>query len=161
TKASSTDQQNAKTYADGIVRAQAVNDYYTIHGITNPGPTDVTNANNYAAGIVLTPAVTPDPVESALQDYLDVNPGQDAMWFARGAAASRDPSTTLPIFVPSTAKRNIMSGVQHTFTPGNRGIRVTAKLTESDSAFSSQGLGREPPVSNVAQGVGSAGSLPA
>jgi hypothetical protein len=129
---------SALTTFDQGIHDDAVNDY--LHNINPNGTQD--QANAYADGIVANDGA------SILQIYLSQNPGQESLWFASGAAAARDGGGT-PIVVPFTASAAIMSGVLHSFTPGNSGITITAQLTASDTGVVISGLGGEPVVSDA------------
>jgi hypothetical protein len=145
------------TFMQGV-HDDAVNDYYRQNSIdpNNPTPAQVTAADNYADGIVSSDG------QSILNIYLTQNPGQEALWYATGAAAARVGGTTggAPIVVPFTANETIMSGVLHSFTSGNSGITITAELMASDSASVGTGLGGEPSTYDVLNKGELASSLP-
>ncbi len=145
------------TFMQGI-HDDAVNDYYRQNSIdpNNPTTAQQSAANNYADGVVSSDG------QSILSIYLTANPGQEALWYATGAASAREGGTTsgAPIVVPFTANESIMSGVLHSVTSGNSGITITAELMASDSASVGTGQGGEPSTYDVLNKGELASSLP-
>ncbi len=127
------------TFMQGVY--QDAYDYYL--ATVNPGGTDP-QADAYANGIVQSDG------NSVLQIYLNENPGAQSLWFAAGVASARnDGGTGTPIVINFSPDPTIMSGIQHSLTPGNKGITINAQLTASDTAQVASGIGSEPTISQA------------